>query len=47
MGAFFWVYRLKFPFCDPDLPLPNEWKKINKNWEAHWTTLLEAAQACK
>ncbi len=33
----------------PELPSPNEWgwKKTDDGWEAHWTTLPEAAQACR
>ena len=33
----------------PELPSPNEWgwKKADEGWEAQWTTLPEAAQACR
>ena len=33
----------------PELPSPSEWgwKKIDRGWEAYWTTLPEATQACR
>ena len=41
--------RAQMAIKAPELPSPNEWgwKKTDEGWEAQWTTLPEAAQACR